>query len=51
LLEAGFDETALAARMMLAAVQALPAGAYSLFDLPSDALWGELRPAEEKKWM
>lgn len=54
LLEARFDETGLAARMMLAAAQALPAlqpGAYSLLDLPIGALWGELRSAEEKKWV
>ncbi len=54
LLEARFDETKLAARMMLAAARALPAlkpGAYSLLDLPPGALWGELRPAIEKEWM
>lgn len=54
LLEARFDKTGLAARMMLAAAQSLPAlqaGAYSLLDLPIGALWGELRSAEEKKWV
>jgi diaminopimelate dehydrogenase len=54
LLEARFDETALAARMMLAAARSLPglpAGAHSLFDLPPGALWGEQRAAAEKEWM
>lgn len=54
LLEARFDEAGLAARMMLAAAQSLPAlqtGAYSLLDLPMGALWGEQRPAAEKEWM
>ena len=47
LLEARFDELGLAARMMLAAAQslsALPAGAYSLLDLPMGALWGNSVP-------
>jgi diaminopimelate dehydrogenase len=55
LLEARFDETRLAARMMLAAARALPMlqpGAFSLFDLPPGALWGgERRQAEEKEWL
>lgn len=54
LLEARYDEAGVAARMMLAAVRALPslrAGAYSLLDLPPGALWGEQRPAAEKEWM
>lgn len=54
LLEARYDEAGLAARMMLAAARALPflpAGAYSLLDLPPGALWGEQRPVAEKEWM
>jgi len=54
LLEARFDESGLAARMMLAAAQslsALQAGAYSLLDLPLGALQGEQRPNAEKEWM
>jgi diaminopimelate dehydrogenase len=54
LLEARYDETGLAARMMLAAAHALkglPAGAYSLLDLPPGALWGEQRAAAEKEWI
>lgn len=54
LLEARYDEAGLAARMMLAAAHALPflpAGAYSLLDLPPGALWGEQRPAAEKEWI
>ncbi|MGZ8945107.1 MAG: hypothetical protein ACXW1W_06725 [Methylococcaceae bacterium] len=54
LLEARFDEWGLAARMMLAAAQSLPAlqaGAYSLLDLPLGALQGEHRPNAEKEWM
>jgi diaminopimelate dehydrogenase len=54
LLEARFDEASLAARMMLAAAQSLPAlhaGAYSLLDLPLSALWGQQSSAEEKKWL
>jgi diaminopimelate dehydrogenase len=40
--------------MMLAAARSLPslqAGAYSLLDLPTGALWGEQRTAAEKEWM
>ncbi|MGR8979243.1 MAG: diaminopimelate dehydrogenase [Gammaproteobacteria bacterium] len=54
LLEARFDEASLAARMMLTAAQSLPAvpaGAYSLLDMPLSALWGQQGPAEEKKWL
>ncbi len=54
LLEARFDESGLAARMMLAAAQslsALQAGAYSPLDLPLSALQGEQRPNAEKEWM
>jgi len=54
LLEARFDEMGLAARMMIAAahsLSALPAGAYSLLDLPMGALWGEQRAAGEREWM
>jgi len=54
LLEARFDEAGLAAGIMLAAAQslpALPAGAHSLLDLPLGALWGEQRPVAEKEWM
>lgn len=54
LLEARYDEAGLAARMMLVAARALPAlpaGAYSLLDLPPGALWGEQRAAAEKEWM
>lgn len=52
LLEARFNEAWLAAKMMLAAARALPSlepGAYSLFDLPPGALWGERRQAAEKE--
>jgi diaminopimelate dehydrogenase len=54
LLEARYDEAGIAARMMLAAVRALPglpAGAHSLLDLPQGALWGESRTAAEKEWI
>jgi len=54
LLEARFDEAGLAARMMVAAAQSLPAlqaGAYSLLDLPLGALQGEQRPNAEKEWI
>ncbi|WP_027157984.1 saccharopine dehydrogenase family protein [Methylobacter luteus] len=54
LLEARFDETGLAARMMLVAAQSLAtlhAGAYSLSDLPLSALWGQPGAVEEKEWM
>ncbi|GAB3391508.1 hypothetical protein GCM10027514_35540 [Azotobacter armeniacus] len=54
LLEARFNETELAARMMLAAARALPflqAGAHSLLDLPPRVLWSEQNTAGEKEWM
>ncbi|AJE21674.1 diaminopimelate dehydrogenase [Azotobacter chroococcum] len=54
LLEARFNETELAARMMLAAARALPqlqAGAYSLDDLPARVLWGEQGTSAEREWM
>lgn len=54
LLEARFNETELAARMMLAAVRALPLlqpGAWSLFDLPPRLLWGEQAAAAGLEWM
>lgn len=54
LLEARFNETELAARMMLAAARALPqlqAGAYSLDDLPARVLWGEQGVSAEREWM
>jgi len=54
LLEARFSERALAAVVMLAAARALPQrgqGAYSLFDLPTGALWGGLRSWAEKEWL
>jgi diaminopimelate dehydrogenase len=54
LLEARFNETELAARMMLAAARALPflhAGAHSLFDLPPGVLWGDQGTASAKEWM
>lgn len=54
LLEARFNEAELAARMMLAAVRALPMlqhGAYSLLDLPPLMLWGEQSAAAELDWM
>lgn len=53
MLEARFNETELAARMMLAAARALPslhAGAYSLFDLPPAMLWGEQGTGAEREW-
>jgi diaminopimelate dehydrogenase len=46
LLEARFDEDILTARMMLLAARALPVlepGAYSLLDVPLNALWGDQR--------
>lgn len=54
LLEARFDETALADRVMLAAARALPSlptGAHSLLDLPPAALWGEQGAGAEREWM
>ncbi|MBI3606567.1 MAG: NAD(P)-binding domain-containing protein [Nitrospirae bacterium] len=54
LLEARFSERALAAVVMLAAARALSQrgqGAYSVFDLPTGALWGGLRSWAEKEWL
>ncbi|SEJ16084.1 diaminopimelate dehydrogenase [Pseudomonas linyingensis] len=54
LLEARYNETELAARMMLAAARALPLlqhSAYSLFDLPPRVLWGEEGAAAQLEWM
>lgn len=54
LLEARFSELALSANMMLTAARALPGTmhrAYSLSDLPSAVLWGELRQQAEKEWL
>jgi diaminopimelate dehydrogenase len=54
LVEARFDREEAAARMMLAGARALPGckpGAYSLFDLPPAALWGELRGKTERDWL
>jgi diaminopimelate dehydrogenase len=51
LFEARLSETALSAQMMLAAAKALPGlrpQAYSLFDLPPGALWGDLRKDSEQ---
>jgi diaminopimelate dehydrogenase len=51
LFEARLSETALSAQMMLAAARALPSlkpRAYSLFDLPLGALWGEQRKDSER---
>jgi diaminopimelate dehydrogenase len=53
LLEARFSEYALSAQVMLCAARALPQlgkRAYSLFDLPPSALWGELREMAEREW-
>jgi diaminopimelate dehydrogenase len=54
LLEARFDETSLAARIMIAAAQSLStlhAGAYSLLDLPLNTLWEQQSSAAEKEWI
>ncbi len=53
LLEARFSEYALSAQVMLAAARAIPhrgKRAYSLFDLPLGALWGEFREQAEEEW-
>ena len=53
LLEARFSEYALSAQVMLSAAHAIPRlgkRAYSLFDLPMGALWGELRELAESEW-
>ncbi|MGX2031509.1 MULTISPECIES: diaminopimelate dehydrogenase [Methylocaldum] len=52
--EARLSEAALSAQMMLAAARALPGlkpRAYSLFDLPLGALWGELRKDSEQTFL
>ncbi|HUX29189.1 MAG TPA: hypothetical protein VMV78_01020 [Thiobacillus sp.] len=52
LLEARYDEAGLAARVMLAAARALPflpAGAYSLLDLPPGALWDRSASCRRKR--
>lgn len=54
LLEARFSELALTAQVMLAAACALPTRhhrAYSLFDLPFRAIWGELQERAEREWI
>ncbi|MGZ5055366.1 MAG: Gfo/Idh/MocA family oxidoreductase [Methylobacter sp.] len=54
LLEARFDETGLAARMMVAAAKSLTTprvGACSLLDLPLSAMWGQQATTEEKEWI
>jgi len=53
LLEARFSEYALSAQVMLSAARAIRHHgnrAYSLFDLPLRALWGELSEMAEKEW-
>ena len=53
LLEARFSEYALCAQVMISAVRALSSRskrAYSLMDLPLNALWGDLRAWAEKEW-
>lgn len=53
LLESRCSDTALAAQVMVAAARTLPSRghrAYSLFDLPLSALWGELRDSAEADW-
>lgn len=53
LLEARFSEYALSAQVMLAAARAIrhrAKRAYSLFDLPIGALWGEFRELAEEEW-
>lgn len=53
-LEGRFDEAAVTAEVMLAAARTLPAlepGAYSLFDLPLSALWGERSEKAEQEWL
>jgi diaminopimelate dehydrogenase len=53
LLEARFSEYALSAQVMIAAARTLSSRrkrAYSLMDLPLNALWGELREWAEQEW-
>lgn len=54
LIEARFDESVLTAQVMLAAARALPdldPGAYSLWDIPLSALWGERADKAEREWL
>jgi diaminopimelate dehydrogenase len=54
LLEARYSEAALAGAIMVAAARALPdctKGAYTVFDLPLGALWGELRGQAREEWI
>ena len=54
LLETRGDEATLAARVMVAAADALPrsgARAYSLLDLPVGALWGDASGSVERDWI
>jgi diaminopimelate dehydrogenase len=54
LLEARFSELMLAAQVMLMAARAIPylkRRAYSLFDLPIGALWGNLQAWAEQEWI
>jgi diaminopimelate dehydrogenase len=54
LFEARVSEEALSAQMMLAAARLLPSAkhrAYSLFDIPPAALWGELSAQAEHSWL
>ncbi len=53
LLEARFSEYALSAQVMLSAARAIQhraKRAFSLFDLPVGALWGEFRELAEEEW-
>jgi diaminopimelate dehydrogenase len=53
-LEGRFDETVVTAQVMLAAARALPQlepGAYSLADIPLNALWGERADKAERDWL
>lgn len=53
LLEARFSETTLSAQVMVSAARAMThrgKRAYSLFDLPLGALWGDFRELAEKEW-
>jgi diaminopimelate dehydrogenase len=54
LLEARIDESVLTAQVMLAAARALSGldpGAYTLSDIPLDALWGEQAGRAERDWL
>lgn len=53
-LEGRFDEVVVTAEVMLAAARALPdldPGAYSLADIPLNALWGERADKAEQQWL